>query len=547
MNRLRRGLKMGTLPVFVVLWAVMMCVLAVRSAQSQDADIRYTMDGIRRQVEANYERTWAGTAPEEKKPVILTYWLGGGLYEYDAAALFRFYDADGQELARSPMAMGCACLPGTGSYSWYLLLDPVLTEEEQLALAQMLRQDSRLGSFFGSAGGMATEDETDERYCRVVGVTDPALEVVYPKTITYVYADRELTLVDSDSDFFAGKELTTLCFDAVKMYSSLVGLHDSPDVLLRRWKEAAEKLERLVADHPPDLNCITVSSDGSTCSPIHQEAVLASVYAYSPLRLTVRELWPTAVCTLLAAVAMALYVDKRQRAAIARERAFTRSAAHELKTPLAILRTHAEALREDIAPEKRKQYLDVVLDESDRMAELTGRLLELSRLESGAALKRETVDLAALVRQVWSPLALELEQKEIALELELEELQTEGDRERLREAADNLASNALRHCPRGGRIRVCLEREQHWACLRVDNDGSAIPAEDLPHLFEPFYRGDKSRSRSSGGTGLGLAIVRAAALAHGGDCSAENREGGVCFLLRLPLTGEAPEKRKGTP
>ena len=72
MNKIRRRLKKGTLPLFVVLWAVMMCVLGARSAQSQDADVRYTMDGVRRQVEANYERTWTGTAPEEKKPVILT-------------------------------------------------------------------------------------------------------------------------------------------------------------------------------------------------------------------------------------------------------------------------------------------------------------------------------------------------------------------------------------------------------------------------------------------------------------------------------------------
>lgn len=218
-----------------------------------------------------------------------------------------------------------------------------------------------------------------------------------------------------------------------------------------------------------------------------------------------------------------------------RERTFTRAAAHELKTPLAILRTHAEALREDIAPEKRAQYLDVILDESDRMAGLVGRLLELSRLESGAALDRETVDLSALVREVWAPLALQLEQKRITLTLELEEICLEGDRERLKEAAGNLASNALRHCPGGGTIRVSLTREDGSACLSVDNDGPAVPAEELPHLFEPFYRGDRSRSRCSGGTGLGLAIVRAAALAHGGDCSVENREGGVRFRLRLPL------------
>ena len=218
-----------------------------------------------------------------------------------------------------------------------------------------------------------------------------------------------------------------------------------------------------------------------------------------------------------------------------RERAFTRAAAHELKTPLAILRTHAEALKEDIAPEKREQYLDVVLDETDRMAELVGRLLELSRLESGAALNRETVDLAALVRKVWAPLSLQLEQKEITLALKLEEIQIEGDRARLKEAIENLASNALRHCDTGKAIRVSLERKGGEACLSVYNDGPAIPAEDLPHLFEPFYRGDKSRGRDSGGTGLGLAIVRAAVLAHGGDCSVESRQGGVCFQILLPL------------
>lgn len=180
----------------------------------------------------------------------------------------------------------------------------------------------------------------------------------------------------------------------------------------------------------------------------------------------------------------------------------------------------------------------MVLDESDRMAELVGRLLELSRLESGTALNRKTVDLSALVREVWAPLALQLEQKKITLALELEEIQIEGDRVRLKEAIENLASNALRHCTQGGQIQVQLERHESQANLSVYNDGPAVPAEDLPHLFEPFYRGDKSHNRDSGGTGLGLAIVRAAVLAHSGDSSVENREGGVCFQIQLPLAEE---------
>ena len=218
-----------------------------------------------------------------------------------------------------------------------------------------------------------------------------------------------------------------------------------------------------------------------------------------------------------------------------RERSFTRGAAHELKTPLAVLRTHAEALREDIDPQKREQYLDIILEESDRMAHLVGSLLELSRLEAGAELHREPINLAALVREVWEPLSLPLEQKHLTLSLELEDYMVEGDRERLRELADNLASNALRHCTPGGRIRVTLKAEEAGVRLTVQNDGPSIPPEDLSHLFEPFYRGDKARSRESGGTGLGLAIVRAAAQAHGGSCGVENCSGGPLFWVLLPL------------
>ena len=218
-----------------------------------------------------------------------------------------------------------------------------------------------------------------------------------------------------------------------------------------------------------------------------------------------------------------------------RERAFTRGAAHELKTPLAIIRTHAEALGEDIAPEKRGEYLNIILEESDRMGQLVGRLLELTRLESGVALNVAPLNLADVVREVWNPLALQLEQKEVSLSLELEEVWLEGDRERLKEAVGNLASNALRHVEKGKRIQVSLVRKGEQVRVSVYNDGPLISEKDLPHLFEPFYRGDKSRSRDSGGTGLGLAIVRAAVSAHGGSCGVEQRAGGPCFWLCLPV------------
>ena len=222
MKRWKRLWK-GTLPLFLVLWAVMVCILGKLNAESQDISVQRTMEDAQRRAAADYTEIWAGGESEEEKPLILTGRLGGELYGYNGIAQFRFYDGEGQELARSQMAKGCACLPGTGVYDWFFLLDPVLTQEEQLALAKLLREDTGLKTFYGSIGGLIAESETDDRYCEVVGVVDRERQAVYPKTITYVYADRELTLVDSGSDFFVEKELTTL--------RTLAGEKKAPGVL----------------------------------------------------------------------------------------------------------------------------------------------------------------------------------------------------------------------------------------------------------------------------------------------------------------------------
>lgn len=214
-----------------------------------------------------------------------------------------------------------------------------------------------------------------------------------------------------------------------------------------------------------------------------------------------------------------------------RERAFTRAAAHELKTPLAILRAHAECAVEDIAPDKRGEYLNIVLEESDRMAELVSALLTLSRLDSHNKLTMETVELAPILREAlegFSPIAA---QKGIVLTSELTEMQIKGNEALLHKIISNLLSNALRHTPENGTIRVNLYEQDGNGILEVDNDGDPIPEEHLPHLFEPFYRVDSARNRADGGTGLGLTIVRAAVLAHGGSCEVRNREGGVQFKI----------------
>ena len=216
-----------------------------------------------------------------------------------------------------------------------------------------------------------------------------------------------------------------------------------------------------------------------------------------------------------------------------REREFTRAAAHELKTPLAVLRTHAEALKEDIDPAKREQYLDILLQESDRMAQLVSGLLELYRLESGATFTLEPVDLGGMVHQAFERLSLDLQGKGITLSADLPNLWVMGNPIHLEHVVDNLATNALRYCPAQGSIRAGLEQEGEMVSLWIYNDSPPISQEDLPHLFEPFYRGDKSRSREMGGSGLGLAIVRAAIQAHGGTCGVENVPDGLLFWITL--------------
>lgn len=536
MKRLKR-LFTGTLPLFLLLWAGMMALLVGLNVQKLKSEVQFAVQSARQNAEAYYQSVWSGGATEAQKPAILTTWLGNQLDNYDGVIQFRFYDSNGQELARSQLTNSRASLHVFGSYDWYFWLDAVLSPEEQVELAEKLREEPSLRIFQALPREPGMESETDALWCDVVGVVDEEQQVIYPKTITYVYRGREVTLVDTDSSFFEGKELSTMRFEAVDLFSALTARNASPREMLDQWQEVEQEMD-LLFDSLKYLSessaSVSVSSNAS-CYFLSDGTLFGYGFSYIPTHRIIEELKFTALFTLLAAIAMALFTDHRQRQALQRERDFARAAAHELKTPLAVLRAHTEALREDIAPEKREQYLDVVLSESDRMTGLVGNLLELARPQAKGKLHKEPMDLAALVQEVFVPLTLPLEQKNLQLQLELEEVSLTGDRARLGEAVENLASNALRYAASGGTIQVKLEQKGNRARLAVYNDGPNIPSEELPRLWEPFYRADPSRSRDSGGTGLGLAIVRNTVEAHDGRCWAENRPVGVAFVMELPL------------
>ncbi len=224
-------------------------------------------------------------------------------------------------------------------------------------------------------------------------------------------------------------------------------------------------------------------------------------------------------------------------------RDFVANASHELRTPLSIIKGYIETLvdgHDTMSRDERDRFLKTIQRHSDRLKSLIDDLLALSRLESATpGLKFAPVDLAAyftgLVEDYRRRPAM---QHDIAVAMETEGgfEPIEADVEKLNQVFSNLIDNALKYTPKGSRIEIGARpgSENEVECFVRDN-GSGIPPDDLPHIFERFYRVEKGRSRETGGTGLGLSIVKHIVQLHGGRVWAENREGqGLAILLRLP-------------
>jgi len=261
-----------------------------------------------------------------------------------------------------------------------------------------------------------------------------------------------------------------------------------------------------------------------------------------------------------------------------RQRQFVADASHELRTPLTGIKLRSEALlaggRDD--PEVAERFLREIDAEADRLARLSNSLLDLARLNGRApAITRAPLDLTALVRQVVERFELRASQAGIRLGASLPEntLLVSAQHDQLDQALSNLLDNALKYTPAGGQvtIRVTADREQGSKgaretrrpgdkerggegevslspplavspsppaslLIQVTDTGPGIPAEDLPHIFERFYRVDKARTRAQGGAGLGLSITKAIVEAHGGQIGAESTPGrGTRVWFTLPL------------
>ena len=227
----------------------------------------------------------------------------------------------------------------------------------------------------------------------------------------------------------------------------------------------------------------------------------------------------------------------RLQSAFDRQKAFTDDASHELRTPVAVILAQTQAtLARDRNPEEYRQTLEACQRAALRMRSLTESLLALARLDAGhETLHRESIDLARIAEQTVDLLRPMAESRSVTVHCDLMPTGCKGDAERIAQVVTNLLSNAVAHNQQGGEVFLSTCMENEAAILSVRDTGPGIPSAEMPKLFERFYRGDASRTTSTGGTGLGLAISKAITDAHGGSLSASSTEGeGTTFTLRLP-------------
>jgi signal transduction histidine kinase len=230
-------------------------------------------------------------------------------------------------------------------------------------------------------------------------------------------------------------------------------------------------------------------------------------------------------------------LDRLQRAFITQQQ-FLADAAHELKTPLAVLRTHweSELNNEELSLEIREKLVQDI-ETLSRLSHLINNLLLLSKTEAlRSTFEFDTVILDELINEVLSDARVLADLKSQNIEVtDLEPVKVSGDRMRLYQLFFNLVDNAIRYSATSGKIWISLKRRKNWNEIEIRDNGPGIAEEDLPYIFDRFYRAQKDRARSTGGSGLGLSICQLIVQSHDGEIKVESKKGiGTVFLVRLP-------------
>ncbi|MGN1094978.1 MAG: ATP-binding protein, partial [Eubacteriales bacterium] len=221
-------------------------------------------------------------------------------------------------------------------------------------------------------------------------------------------------------------------------------------------------------------------------------------------------------------------------------REFVADVSHELRTPLTGIKGAVETVIENptLDEEIKNNFLEMAIEECDRMTRLVGDLLVLSRLDNKrTSWKIETFEVSRFIEHICDVMSADAKARQQTLTKNCPDgiPDITADREKLQQVIINIVSNAVKYTPAGGKIDICAHAEKDFAVITVTDNGVGIPEDDIPRIFERFYRVEKSRASDAGGTGLGLAIAKEIIDAHGGNIGIDSKVGeGTCVTISIP-------------
>ncbi|KDR95001.1 Signal transduction histidine kinase [Peptoclostridium litorale DSM 5388] len=231
-------------------------------------------------------------------------------------------------------------------------------------------------------------------------------------------------------------------------------------------------------------------------------------------------------------------IDAKTRQEKARKD-FIASASHELKTPLSIIKSYAEGIKDGIYSEKSEYYLDVIVDEIDKMNAMVFEMLEISKIESEKIeIEKSDFCIEDMMLRVHEKLRCMADEKNMQVIMDVSRVRVHADEKRIKQVIINLYSNAIRYSPVGESICISTEQTSGGMVFSIENTGAHIPKEHMDRIWEGFYRVEKSRSRELGGSGLGLFIVKNILEQHESEFGVENTEKGVKFWFEVERVEE---------
>ncbi len=294
----------------------------------------------------------------------------------------------------------------------------------------------------------------------------------------------------------------------------------------------------------PNISGVIEDGDGQTYH-IAKQQLLTNVSAEIGMLLRLQYiLLFGGAAGLIVAVAAGYYLANRAlipiRLSLEKQQQFVSDASHELRTPLSVIQAHTELLlrHPEHTIEQDSKHVSTVLQETRRMSKLVGGLLTLARSDSNQLdLDIKPVQFDLIVKDCVRKMQMLAEVKDIILNLEIDStVPMNADEERLHQLIVTVLDNAIKYTPEGGLVRVVCRKLAHTVLLEVEDTGIGIAPDDLQHIFNRFYRGDKARTRQEGGAGLGLAIAKWIVERHGGKIRVESKLSvGTQIFISLPI------------